>query len=207
MARIAMIDDHSFFRTGVEAALRAAGHEVVLSTSETEFAVESIAAAAPDVVLLDQRMSPRDGVSILTAMRAEGDDRPVIMLTNELLDDALLGVMKAKINGIVFKHCSESRLFEALDAVAAGQRFIDGDLIDKALSLNFKAEQGDGLQSLTQREREISFLVGKGLKNRDIGAQLDMTEGTVKLYLHNVYRKLGLANRTSLALMIAGTNQ
>lgn len=206
MARIALIDDHSFFRMGAEAAVRAAGHEVVLSTGDTDTIVETIKAANPDVVLLDQRMAPKDGVSILTAMRKAGDERAVIMLTNELEDDALLGIMKARVNGIVFKHCSEERLFEALSAVATGHRFIDGDLIDKALSLNSKAEQGDGLQTLSQREREIALLVGKGMKNWDIGAQLDMTEGTVKLYLHNVYRKLGLANRTSLALLIAGSS-
>jgi two-component system nitrate/nitrite response regulator NarL len=202
LARIAVIDDHAFFRTGVEAALRDSGHEIVLSIGDGVEACTAVERTNPDVILLDQRMSPVDGATVLKSLRANGMTLPVIMLTNELSDAILLKVMQARVDAIVFKHCAEDRLFEALEAVLAGRRFIDGDLIDKSLALSSGAPEEPALHSLSQREQQITMLVCQGLKNREIGNQLGMSEGTVKLYLHNVYRKLGVANRTSLALKI-----
>lgn len=202
MARIAVIDDHAFFRMGVEAALCDEGHEIVLSIGDGVDACAAVKRAGPDVILLDQRMSPVDGATVLKSLRANGVTLPVILLTNELSDAALLKVMQARVDAIVFKHCPEERLFEALEAVLAGRRFIDGDLIDKSLSLSSGQTEEPALDSLSKREQQITMLVCQGQKNREIGDQLGMSEGTVKLYLHNIYRKLGVANRTSLALKI-----
>jgi two-component system nitrate/nitrite response regulator NarL len=202
LARIAVIDDHAFFRMGVEAALRDGGHEIVLSVGDGRDACEAVKRADPDVVLLDQRMSPVDGATVLRSLREHGQNLPVILLTNELSDAALLKVMQSRVDGIVFKHCPEERLFEALKAVLAGRRFIDGDLIDKSLALSSGQTEEVSLDQLSQREKQITMLVCQGLKNREIGTKLEMSEGTVKLYLHNIYRKLGVANRTSLALKI-----
>jgi len=202
LARIAVIDDHAFFRMGVEAALCDEGHEIVLSIGDGVDACAAVKRAGPDVILLDQRMSPVDGATVLKSLRANGVTLPVILLTNELSDAALLKVMQARVDAIVFKHCPEERLFEALEAVLAGRRFIDGDLIDKSLSLSSGQTEEPALDSLSKREQQITMLVCQGLKNREIGDQLGMSEGTVKLYLHNIYRKLGVANRTSLALKI-----
>ncbi len=202
MARIAVIDDHAFFRMGVEAALCDEGHEIVLSIGDGVDACAAVKRAGPDVILLDQRMSPVDGATVLKSLRANRLTLPVILLTNELSDAALLKVMQARVDAIVFKHCPEERLFEALEAVLAGRRFIDGDLIDKSLSLRSGQTEEPALDSLSKREQQITMLVCQGQKNREIGDQLGMSEGTVKLYLHNIYRKLGVANRTSLALKI-----
>jgi two-component system, NarL family, nitrate/nitrite response regulator NarL len=205
LPRIALIDDHAFLRKGVGAALRSVGHEIVVSTGNADTALDEIAKADPDVVVLDQRMGPTDGASILAKMRAGGDQRPVVFLVNEISDAALLSIMKSKVDGIVFKDCPEDRLFEAIDAVVAGKRFIDGDLIDKTIALSAVPEPAHATARLTERERSVAALVCKGLKNREIGDQLGMTEGTVKIYLHNVYRKLGVANRTSLAMSLSDT--
>lgn len=202
MARVAIIDDHPFFRLGAEAALREAGHEVVASSGDCQAAIATIDKADPQVVLLDQRMAPVSGASILNAMRQRGDERPVIMLTNELNDDALLQVMRSRVNGIAFKHCPQDSLFKAIDLVLAGGRAIDGRLIDKALALSANANADTDLQRLTDREIAVARLVTKGLRNRQIAQELGMTEGTVKVYLHNIYRKLGLTNRTELALLV-----
>jgi two-component system nitrate/nitrite response regulator NarP len=187
---------------GVEAALCDEGHEIVLSIGDGVDACAAVKRAGPDVILLDQRMSPVDGATVLKSLRANGVTLPVILLTNELSDAALLKVMQARVDAIVFKHCPEERLFEALEAVLAGRRFIDGDLIDKSLSLSSGQTEEPALDSLSKREQQITMLVCQGQKNREIGDQLGMSEGTVKLYLHNIYRKLGVANRTSLALKI-----
>lgn len=202
MARVALIDDHPFFRLGAESALREAGHDVVASTGDCRAAIETIDKADPQIVLLDQRMTPVTGASILAALRKRGDERPVIVLTNELSDDALLQIMRARVNGIVYKHCPQESLLNAIDQVLAGGRAIDGNLYDKALALSSDSSDDKAVQSLTDREMAVARLIAKGLRNRQIGEQLGMTEGTVKVYLHNIYRKLGLANRTELALAI-----
>lgn len=202
MARIALIDDHTFFRKGVEAALTAAGHEVVLSLQDGNDALKAIAEAQPDIVLLDQAMRPVDGATILNQLRQSGSLQPVIMLTNELMDAELLSVLKAKVNGIVFKHCPEMRLFEAIDAVVAGRRYVDGDLVDRALAAAPDAGRPHTTSELSQREQAIADLVCQGLRNSQVAERLGMTEGTVKIYLHNIYRKLGVANRTLLALKL-----
>ena len=90
MARIAIVDDHPFFRMGLEAALCGAGHEVVLSTGDSLTAEGQFSASDAQVLLLDQRMEPKTGADILSALRLKGDARPVVVLTNELGDRALL---------------------------------------------------------------------------------------------------------------------
>jgi len=202
LARVAIIDDHPFFRLGAEAALCEAGHDVVASCGDCRCAIETINKADPQIVLLDQRMQPISGANILSAMRQRGDERPVIILTNELSDDALLQIMRSRVNGIVFKHCPQERLFKAIEQVLAGERSIDGKLFDKALTLSSDSSAGNDVQGLSARETAVAKLVAKGLRNRKIGEELGMTEGTVKVYLHNIYRKLCLANRTELALVI-----
>lgn len=200
MARILLIDDHSFFRRGLEAALTSRGHEIVGSADNGEDAIELLKSLDPDLVLLDLKMRGMDGVSVLQAMRTAMDMRPVIVLTAELADEALVALMRASVNGIVFKHCSEERLFEAIEAVSKGLRFVDGGLIDKALTLS--SSQPGSLASLNDKERQIAALVAQGLRNRDIAIQLDTSESVVKLYLHKAYQKLGVANRTELALKL-----
>lgn len=202
MARVAIIDDHPFFRLGAEFALREAGHDVVASTGDCRTAIETIDKADPQIVLLDQRMTPVSGSSILNTLRQRGDERPVIVLTNELGDDALLQIMRSRVNGIAFKHCPQESLLKAIERVLAGERSIDAMLFDKALALSSDSSGDSAVQSLTYREMAVAKLIAKGLRNRQIGEELGMTEGTVKVYLHNIYRKLGLANRTELALVI-----
>lgn len=201
MTRILLVDDHSFFRRGLEAALASRGHDIVGSVGDGEAAIGLLKELDPELVLLDLKMRGMDGVSVLQAMRAAGDTRPVIVLTAELTDEALIALMRASVNGIVFKHCSEERLFEAVDAVSRGLRFVDGGLIDKALALS--SNNPGSLAGLNERERQIALLVAQGLRNRDIATRLGTSESMVKLYLHKAYQKLGVSNRTELALMLA----
>lgn len=202
MARIAIVDDHSFFRRGLAAALSSEGHDVVISVGTGAEALKEIKQHQPDLVLLDLRMRGMDGVSVLQAMRANNDHRPVIALTADLSDEALIALMRSKVNGIVFKHCAESRLFEAINAVAAGMKFIDAGLIDKAFALSAEAKPNSNLKPLSKREALVAEKAALGLRNREIAEALGMSEGTVKLYLHNVYVKLAIGNRTELAVLL-----
>lgn len=198
MARIALVDDHAFLRKGLESALVGAGHDVVLSTSDCAVSNSRLSDLNADLLFLDQRM-PVPGSEVLDRLRNEGLRLPVIFFVNELEDSALLAIMKLSVNGVLFKHSPETDLFEAIDAVLAGRRFIDGSLIDQAIKIAGGDHQEQAIGGLTERELQVAKLAAKGFRNREIGEKVGLTEGTVKIHLHNVYRKLGISNRTSLA--------
>jgi two-component system nitrate/nitrite response regulator NarP len=146
-------------------------------------------------------MPRRGGIEALRMLREEGDMRPVVLLTAELEDRALLAAVRAGVNGIVLKDGAENALVEALEKVASGERAIPEPLLQRALDLSLSGEDIDPLAPLAPRERQIAAQVGLGLRNREIAEALAMSEGTVKVYLHAIYQKLGIKNRTELALI------
>lgn len=201
MSRILVADDHPFFRLGVDAVLKMGGHEVVAMTGDGDTTLAAVERENPEIVLLDVRMPGRDGISTLQAMRARGDCRPVVILTVEMTDDQLLAAIRAQVNGIVFKHDAEEKLLEAIEAVRNGSRYLDGELIDKAIARATTTGAPSPLAALTPKERDVANHVARGLRNREIAALLATTEGTVKVYLHSIYTKLGISNRTELAMI------
>ena len=203
MTTVLLADDHPFIRAGIEAVLRHSPYKLVATACDGAEALEAIAQYDPDVCILDLRMPKRDGVAVLNALRADGDQRPVILLTAELDDRSLYAAVKAGVNGIVLKNGAEDALVECLDTVMSGQRAIDADLLHRALDLSLSGG-ADPLARLAPRERQISELVAQGLRNREIAERLAMSEGTVKVYLHGIYQKVGVENRTGLAIMARG---
>lgn len=204
MTRIVLADDHPFLRTGVEAVLRNAGIEIAASAGDGDEALEAVGTTDPDVVILDVQMPNRDGIQALEELRRRGDDRPVILLTAQLDDARLLASIKANVNAIIFKQGAEEHLIKTIDKVQAGERVIAPELMERALHLATAAPQRDPLSVLAPRERQIVEAVAKGLRNREIGALLGMTEGSIKVYLHRIFDKLGVENRTGLALLVHG---
>lgn len=201
MSRILVADDHPFFRLGVDAVLQMGGHEVVAMTGDGDATLAAIDRENPEIVLLDARMPGRDGISTLQALRERSDERPVIILTVELTDSQLLDALRARVNGIVFKHDGEDSLLKAIDAVSNGLTYVDGRLIDKAVTHARTTGSPSRLAALTRKEREVAQHVACGLRNREIAALMATTEGTVKVYLHSIYTKLGISNRTELAMI------
>lgn len=201
MTRILIADDHPFFRLGVEAVLKTGGHEVVASADDGDATLKEIARVDPEVVLLDIRMPVRNGIETLRALRESGDERPVIILTVEVTDDQLLEAIRLRVNGIVFKHYCEDRLLEAIDTVMKSERYLDSELYDKAIFHASARPAPSPLETLSPKEMKVANCVAQGLRNREIAEQLGTTEGTVKVFLHNIYKKLQISNRTELAAM------
>jgi len=195
---VVIADDHGLFRRGLEAALTAAGHDVLNSVADGDAALAAVTAANPDVLVLDLRMPGRDGLSTLQALRARGDMRPVIVLAAEIEDSVLVALMAARADAILLKNGSEFRLFDALRAVQDGTRFYDADLIDRA----FAAMRPPWDEKLNEREIAICREVAAGLRNREIAEKLGMTISTVKIYLHGVFAKLDLQTRAELAAIV-----
>jgi two-component system nitrate/nitrite response regulator NarL len=203
---VLLADDHPFMRAGVESVLRGSPYQLLATVNDGDAALAAVKEHDPDICIFDVRMPGRDGVATLQAMRDGGDDRPVVLLTAELTDRALYTAVKAGVNGIVLKDGAEDALIECLNTVAAGARAIDPALMDRALDLAMTGGS-DPLAKLAPREREIAELVAKGLRNREIAERLTMSEGTVKVYLHGIYQKVGVENRTALALMARDARQ
>lgn len=205
MTRIAIADDHGFFRSGLASALLAMGHEVVASVASGEQALVAVREQRPDLLLLDVRMKTMGGAEVLAKL-GEADSRmPVIALTAELINDDLIALMKAKVDGIVFKHDPESVLRNAIETVTTGEKFISKDLMEKAFAILLNGGPNDsGLDALSDQELRIARAVAKGLRNRDIGMSMGITEGTVKVHLHKIFKKLNISTRTELAVLLSG---
>lgn len=202
MTSILIADDHAFLRAGLEAVLGSLGHRIVASVADGDAALAAIEREDPDLAILDIRMPRRSGVEVLEALRARGDSRPVLLLTAELDDPSLVGAVRAKVDGIVFKDHAAGTLQQAIEAVAAGGRFIDLDLMDRAFALASEAPSRSALEALSDRDLRIVEGAAAGLRNKDIAETLGITEGSVKVYLHRIYEKLGVSNRTELALLV-----
>jgi two-component system nitrate/nitrite response regulator NarP len=198
---VLLADDHPFMRAGVESVLRGSRYELVATVSDGEAALGAVAHHDPAICIFDVRMPVKNGVAALEALRARGDNRPVVLLTAELENRSLYAAVKAGVNGIVLKNGAEDSLIDCLDTVMAGRRSIDADLLQRALDLSMDGGKLDPLGRLAPRERQIAELVATGLRNREIAERLAMSEGTVKVYLHGIYQKVGVENRTGLALI------
>lgn len=201
MIPVLVADDHGFIRAGVEAVLRGTRFSVVAATASGEETLDAIKTHDPAIVLLDINMPGMNGVQALEALRERGDQRPVVLLTAAINDRQLLSVMRAGVEGIVSKDGAEDGLVDVLEKVHSGQKVIEPTFLQRAIDLSLRPDAQGPLAKLNPRERKIAGLVARGLRNRDIGAELGIGEGTVKVYLHTMYQKLGIDNRTELALL------
>ena len=188
--RILIADDHPMIRTAIEVLLRGTDLTIVGSATTGEEAMRSLEELRPDLLLLDLQMPEGSGMDVLRQVRSDGMRMRVVLLTAGIEDPALMEA--------VLKNSDPAYLIECLDAVGAGRTWIDPELKERMARLAENAPPER--PALAPRERELIKCVRQGLRNREIAKQLGVTEGTVKVYLHNVFDKLGVKNRTELAI-------
>ena len=207
MSRILIADDHPFLRAGVAALLEDAGHEIVASVANGKEALDAIAASRPDIAILDVRMPDPDGLQALKKARAAGHNLPIILLAAELDDEDLLEGMKLGADAILFKHSAADLLLHAIMELEAGRRHYASDVAERLRDIAVQPRVAQPMMKLNEKEREIAILVSKGKRNREIGLELGITEGTVKSYLHSAYVKLGIGNRARLASLVLASEK
>lgn len=195
--RILLADDHPMIRAALDVLLRDTVYEVVGMAGTGEAALHLLDELRPDVLLLDIQMPGGSGLEVLRRLRAANSQVKVVLLTAAIEDAALVEAKALKVRGIVLKNSDPAYLLDCLDSVRAGRTWIDPDLAKRTRQLATSAK--DALQ-LAPRERQLISFVRKGLRNREIAAQLGVTEGTVKAYLHAIFEKLNVSNRTELAI-------
>ena len=202
MTRIMLVDDRSSARERIESTLRGTEFEIVIAVGPGDPIDEALLGYDPDICLLDMRAPDSTGLHHLIRMRQSDDARAVILLVSGIDDDTLLSAVTQRVDGIVTDE--DGRMLDALRTVARGQKSIPNDLLHRALELAIKRQAAGPLDILTKREREIAEEVARGARNREIAERLGMSEGTVKVYLYAIYRKLGIRTRTELALLAHG---
>ena len=198
--RVVLVDDEAMVRVGLRMVLSSEPDiEVVGEAQDGGEAVDVVAATDPDVVLMDIRMPRVDGLEGARRVPQAHPEVRVIVLTTFDEDDYVESALRHGVSGFLLKVAPPERLVEAVRTVAGG-----GGLLDPAVTVRViesfaaspvRAPRADVLDRLTERERDVLRLIGRGLSNAEIAAELYLGETTVKTHVSNVLAKLGLRDR------------
>jgi DNA-binding NarL/FixJ family response regulator len=213
MIRAAIADDQPLARAGLRAMLVLAGDLTVVgeATNGAE-AVQLARSERPDVLLMDVRMPVMDGIEATRRIAADPDLRAVrvIILTTFDLDEHVYGALRAGASGFILKDIPPEQLFDAVRVVAAGEALLAPTVTRRLIEDFARGEVGTGpersarqaeLRVLTDREREVLTLIGRGLSNQEISARLYISEATTKTYVSRLLTKLPVRDRAQLVVL------
>jgi two-component system, NarL family, nitrate/nitrite response regulator NarL len=201
---IVVADDHPAVLHGVTDVLRSNSDiAVVAACNDGASALKAIRQFRPTVAVLDIVMRDLSGIDVLRHLAEERSATKVVFLTASASDEQILTGVARGAKGIVFKDMALSQLIECVRTVATGDSWLPTDLIDAASQREAARQSVRQLldHSLTCRERQIAVMVSEGLSNKEISRRLNLSEGTVKIHLHNTYKKMRVDNRTALTAM------
>jgi DNA-binding NarL/FixJ family response regulator len=202
VTRVVLVDDQTLVRQGIRGLLELAEIEVAGEAGDGREALAAIAEHRPDVVLLDLRMPRFDGIWALEALRAAGDETPVLVLTTFDDHELVLAALRAGARGYLMKDVTLDQLTRAVRTVAGGGTLIAPSITDRLLRAIRSAPSPGAVpvQELTEREVEVLRLVAAGSSNREIAEVLHLAEGTVKNHVSMILAKLGTRDRTNAVL-------
>jgi DNA-binding NarL/FixJ family response regulator len=200
--RIVLADDHRIVLEGLAQLFSLeADVDIVARCIDGVEAQEAVERLDPDVLVADVRMPKMTGVELLQKLRERGSRTRVVLLTADIREDEVLTAVRLGVGGIILKEAAPRALVQCVRAVASGKQWLDQrtvqSAVDKVLRRESALEKVRGV--LTRREVEIVKMVATGLKNREIGEKLFISEGTVKIHLHTIYEKLGVSGRVELS--------
>ncbi len=202
MTTAIVADDHALFRDGVCNTLARAGIEVVAQTNSGAGAVALAQNLRPDVVVMDLHMPGGDGV---TATRALAADTNILILTVSDDDDELFAALEAGALGYLLKDSQPAALVRAVESVAEGNSVLAPGISRKVFAAIHRPSKG--LKELSNREREVLYLIAQGLSNSAIARKLKISEHTVKTYNERLYEKLGVSSRSEAATHGVGVSR
>jgi len=208
--RVLLIDDHALFRIGLKELLERRGIEVVDAVGECDEGIRRVTEMTPDAVLLDMRMPKASGLEVLQRLRAAGLAMPVVMLTTSDDERDLIESLQAGAQGYLLKDMEPDELIAALQEIVAGHTVVAKELT----GLLAKAVKGDpaateanpSFSDLTPRERQILCHLAEGKSNKTIGRELGISDGTVKLHVKAILRKLCVHSRVEAAVIAVEEN-
>ncbi|GAA1033315.1 response regulator transcription factor [Virgisporangium ochraceum] len=206
--RVLIVDDDEHVRAALTMMLDgAAGIAVVGHAADGDGVPDAIAAHAPDVVLMDLRMPRVDGLTALERLRRRPRPPEVIVLTTFDSDENVLRALRLGASGFLLKDSPPARIVEAVHRVAGGDPMLSPDItrrlierVNEGASTRERARAA--LDGLSPREREVAAAIARGQTNAEIAAELFMSVPTVKGHVTQVMLKLGVSNRTQVALLV-----
>jgi NarL family two-component system response regulator YdfI len=206
--RVLIADDHLIVREGLRMIL--ADYPEVTLVGEAENGLQAIELAGethPDVILMDLRMPDLDGLSAITKIKAQWPEIAIVILTTYNEDELMIRGLQAGAQGFVLKDTGRQALFDTIQAAFRGDTLLQSDTLNRLLPkietspmLPTQSSKQDEIRSrtvLSQRELEILKLVATGARNKEIAAQLNISQSTVKAHLDSVFNKLGVDSRTA----------
>jgi DNA-binding NarL/FixJ family response regulator len=198
--RVVVADDQAAVREGLVLLLGTLpGISVVGQAEDGEAAVEAVAAAHPQVVLMDLNMPRCDGVEATRRVRADHPQTQVVVLTTYSDDESIIGALQAGALGYLTKDATRAEIGRAVLAAAAGQAVLDPAVQQRLLSAAVRAPSAQPAHEedeLTPRESDVLRLIAEGKSNREIARALYVSEATVKTHVNRIFAKTGSRDRT-----------
>ena len=203
--RVLIIDDHALFRVGLQGLLEQRGIDIVGAVASGQEGLDLIEHIVPDIVLLDMRMPDMGGLEVLQLIRQRQPALPVVMLTTSNEEKDLIKSLRLGAQGYLLKDMEPDELVGALRDIEKGRNVVAHDLTD-ALARMVQGESsieddGGPFSELTPREMEILCLLAEGQSNKLIARNLGISDGTVKLHVKAILRKLGIHSRVEAAVI------
>jgi DNA-binding NarL/FixJ family response regulator len=217
--RVVVADDEALVRGGMRLVLESdEGIRVVGEAADGREAIDLVSAQRPDVAVMDVRMPTVDGIEATRTLQERVPATRILVVTTFHLDEYVLEALRAGASGFLLKDSAPEALADAVRTVAAGDSLLSPAVTGKLVEHFVRqpapdAGLSDRLGELSEREAEVMRLVARGLTNAEVGAELHLSEGTVKTHVTSVLSKLGLRNRAQVVvaayesgLVAPGTN-
>jgi len=200
--RVIVADDHPIVLRGLQQLFESEpGFQVTAVCRNGDEALTAARRGDADVMVLDLRMPGRNGLDVMRTIAAERLPCRVVLLTATLRDADVTEVVQLGARGLVLKASNPETLLDCVKSVRRGEQWIDRAAVSRVLDHAVRTATGQPTAvPLTPRELEIVRMLAEGLRNKEIGEKLFITEGTVKLHLHHIYEKAGVDGRLELVL-------
>ena len=197
--RVLIIDDHTLFRDGLQGLLERHNIEVVASLGDGQEGIRLAQTLLPDIVLLDMRMPTITGLEVLKNLQANKFEAPVVMLTTSNDERDLVEALRNGAKGYLLKEMEPDDVVAALREIVKGETVVAPNLT-QILARVVKGEPSP-IDDLTPREAEILSLLAEGQSNKVIARNLGISDGTVKLHVKAILRKLNIHSRVEAAVI------
>ena len=201
--RVVVADDHAAIRAALRTVLEADGMVVVAEAEDGAAAVAAVAATHPDVVLMDIRMPGHDGLAATAELARTAPDLAVLVLTTFDDDASVFGALRAGASGFLLKNAPPEDLQRAVRRVAAGDAVLDPDVTARVMrraAVMAAPPTADALDRLTEREKDVLWLVARGHTNGEIAVALGVGDATAKTHVSSVIAKLAVRDRVQAAV-------
>ncbi len=206
--KVLLIDDHTLFRAGLADLLTRRGIQIVAAVGAGEEGIAAVARYQPDIVLLDMRMPHMDGLHVLRLLRKAYPTLRIVMLTTSSNENDLIEALRSGARGYLLKDIEPDELVAALREIVVGKTVVAPELAPvlarfvQGGDTNAKSnKENNPFAELTPREYEILTLLAEGQSNKVIARNLGISDGTVKLHVKAILRKLNVSSRITAAVM------